>query len=185
MNQGVELVLKRMESHPEEFEVPFIYNDHGYRNSNKWEWLTDRVVRRIERPADEDTVDHLSFLTDEEVHLIYGKLAEIQEGVFLRTVMQTTLNKSKPEEESEYVISASQTVSTSQTQYPQVWGTHLNTLCGAQGPSPVNPIPTPPKITFDAAADAYEITYPNGFSHTIPKSELANLGKITVIASKP
>lgn len=161
MNQAVKIILTQMEVHPEDFEVPFVYNDHGYRNNNKWEWLTDRVVRRIERPVDSDTVDHLSFLTDEEVHLIYGKLAEIQEGVFLRTVMQTTMSKPKPEEESGYVISASQPA---------------NTPFGAAGPSPVNPVPTSTKISFDATADAYEVTYPNGFSHTFSKADLTNSG---------
>ena len=89
--------------------------------------------------------------------------------------MQTTMSKPKPEEEeSGYVTSASQTVSTSQMQSSQTWGTQLNTLYGAAGPSPVNPVPTSTKISFDATADAYEITYPNGFSHTISKSDVEN-----------
>lgn len=183
MNQAVKIILTQMEVHPEDFEVPFIYNEHGYRHNAKWEWLTDRIVRRIERPTDGDVVDHLSFLTDEEVHLIYSKLKEIQKGVFTRAVIQTTMSKPKPEEEEDTFaytsmrtpqVLASAQMPTPQTWVPtpQTWGTQFNNLYGAQGPSPVNPIPTSTKISFDAAADTYEITYSNGFSHTIPKSDV-------------
>jgi hypothetical protein len=176
MNQAVKIILTQMEIHPEDFEVSYIYEEGLLPYPKKWEWMLDRIVNRLEKRPEGGPYNPFPFITDEEAALIYGKFMEIQEGVFTRTVMKTMMSKPKPEEEEEYLSSAigvgssSQTLSTAQALNP--WGTQLNTLYGAQGPSPVNPIPTLPKITFDAAADAYEITYPNGFSHPISKSDV-------------
>lgn len=95
MNQGVELILKRMESHPEEFEVKFVYDTSGYRQQGKWQWLIDRVAHRAEE-VERGPLEHLPFISDEEIKLIYDKLMMIQATVFIRTVMHTIM--SKPEE---------------------------------------------------------------------------------------
>jgi len=173
MNQAVKIILTQMEVHPEDFESSYIYEDGLRSNSNKWEWMLDRIVNRLERRPEDGLYTPFPFLTDEEVQLIYGKFMEIQEGVFTRTVVKTMLSKPKPEEEdtfSNVMASASQAISTTQMQNPISWGKILNNAYGAAGP--VNPIPTSPKVTFDAAADAYEITYPNGFTQGFPRKEL-------------
>lgn len=146
MNQAVKIILTQMEIHPEDFESSYTYEDGLRSNSNKWEWMLDRIVNRLERRPEDSPYNPFPFLTDEEVQLIYGKFMEIQEGVFTRTVMKTMLSKPKPEE-GRYVTSA-----------------------GAA--SPVNPIPTPPKIYFDVAANVYKIAYPNGFTQSFPEKEL-------------
>jgi hypothetical protein len=84
--------------------------------------------------------------------------------------MHTIMNKPEEEKDTAVLFGTTQTVSTTQMQNPISWGTILNNAAGAAGP--VNPIPTSPKITFDAAADAYEITYPNGFSNHVSKSDV-------------
>jgi hypothetical protein len=152
MNQAVELILKRMESHPEEFEIPYIYQE-GFLASSKWGWMIDRITNRLERPHEDGRYNPLAFLTDEEAALIYGKFMEIQEGVFTRAVMHTIMDKSEEEK--------------SEQRFLPTWNTINNTPVGAAAP-----IPTPPKVTYNLANQIYEVTYPNGFTQGFPEKEL-------------
>lgn len=108
MNHGIDIVLARMDSHPEEFEVPPNRYNMTYPRSSKWEWLTDAVCARVEQQSARKAVYSkgelgrvitMPWLSDEEVELIYTKFVEIQRGAFNKQVMHTLLQP--PEETCE------------------------------------------------------------------------------------
>lgn len=93
MNHGVELLLQRMDSHPEEF------NTHGpdKRVKSKWSWVTGSLKGRIDYmrkfPHVEPVQDFesLAFLSDREIIMLYEKFQSIQAESFSRRVMSTLL----------------------------------------------------------------------------------------------
>lgn len=78
MNKGVELLLARMESNPEEFV-----------RGGKWEWVISRVIDRMQSPYD-STV--FLFLNNEEVEALYRGVLSIQSEVFISKVMSELLD---------------------------------------------------------------------------------------------
>ena len=74
MNQGVEILLARMDSHPEEF----IDDVRG-----EWRWLTNQ----LEGPA----VGGLYFLTDEEKIALHEKYSSLVREQFTKNIMQQLL----------------------------------------------------------------------------------------------
>ena len=81
MNQGVEILLSRMDSNPEEFTTA----------RGKWDWVMDGINRRV---AGRDT-DVLAYLTDEEARALYDKMQVLAREGFTKNVLATLL----PEEE--------------------------------------------------------------------------------------
>ena len=77
MNQGVEILLARMDSNPDEFTTA----------RGKWDWVMDGVNRRV---ADKDK-DVLAYLTDEEAQALYDKMQVLARDGFTRNVMETLL----------------------------------------------------------------------------------------------
>jgi hypothetical protein len=93
VNQGVELLLQRMDSHPEEFNTHNL--DKHIRE--KWKWVTGALKSRVEHmnraPNDDPvlTFESLGFLTDREILILYDKYMSIQGDSFSRRVMATLL----------------------------------------------------------------------------------------------
>lgn len=87
MNQGVEILLARMDSNPEEFTTA----------RGKWDWIMDGVNRRV---AGKDK-DVLAYLTDEETRALYDKMQVLARDGFTRNVIATLL----PEEEEPSISS--------------------------------------------------------------------------------
>lgn len=77
MNQGVEILLARMDSNPDEFTTA----------RGKWDWVMDGVNRRV---AGKDK-DVLAYLTDEEAQALYDKMQFLARDGFTRNVMETLL----------------------------------------------------------------------------------------------
>lgn len=85
MNQGVEILLARMESNPDEFSAKY---------GSKWLWVLEGVNARV---ANGDKTS-LPFLNDEEITTLWAKLVEISRDGFTKKVMATLL----PEEEKQF-----------------------------------------------------------------------------------
>jgi hypothetical protein len=84
-NKGVEILLSRMESHPEEFT-----------EGTRWEWIISKVLDRVQGVSDLNTLQRgstlpLPFLTDEEVKALYDKYMSLQGDVFSKRVMAELL----------------------------------------------------------------------------------------------
>lgn len=87
MNEGVQLMLKRMDSHPGEFSQD---------RYNRWSPIMESVMRRI---SPEPTVSPaLPFLSDEEVTLVYDKWLSIQGPLFTDSVMRVIMLEDGGEE---------------------------------------------------------------------------------------
>ena len=79
MNKGIEILLARMESNPDEFTTV----------RGKWDWVMEGVNRRI---AGKDK-DVLAYLTDEEAQALYDKMQLLARDGFTRNVMETLLRE--------------------------------------------------------------------------------------------
>jgi hypothetical protein len=83
-NQGVQIILNRMQSHPEEFVET---------KNNRWAWVIEKVLVRVEDKH--ETKDHhrlpLPFLSNDEVDALYDKYMSIQGEAFTHRVMRELL----------------------------------------------------------------------------------------------
>lgn len=84
MNQGIEILIARMDSNPEEF-VPDLRN--GY--PPKWRDIMLSVEMRVS--GGKEYKDQLPFLKDEEVKALWEKLQSLQGELFTKRVMNTLL----------------------------------------------------------------------------------------------
>ena len=89
MNKGVEILLSRMESHPEEFDI---LHDRPASNA-PWAWILEPLIRYI---RDGETVT-LNFLTTEEVDALFTKLMSIQADAFTHRVMRQLFDEKQEE----------------------------------------------------------------------------------------
>lgn len=126
MNEGVELLLKRMESHPEEFQESI--HDFIERDS-KWDRIMYQVRERVQiMDIESNAVEApdpnriipvrqhkpLPYLSDEEIMTIYNKLIETQRDMFVRQVMAQLLR-----EQPEDGIAEDSGVTLTSTAYPR------------------------------------------------------------------
>jgi hypothetical protein len=84
INQGVQILLNRMDSHPDEF-VPDLQSHYPH----KWRALLLKVDMRIKGGKDYD--DQLQFLSDAEIIALYNKMQSIRGDLFTKEVMATLL----------------------------------------------------------------------------------------------
>jgi hypothetical protein len=87
MNKGVQILLERMESNPDEF-IPDI---HG-RYPRKWADMLMGIQMRASK--DKDYKDQLPFLNDWEIEALWRKMHEIQGELFTKQVMNILLKDS-------------------------------------------------------------------------------------------
>lgn len=86
MNKGVEILLARMESNPEEF-VP----DVNGRYPRKWRDTLEHLQARVQ---DKNAQDRLMFLTDDDINMLWAKMQSIRGDLFTKQVMNTLLQDS-------------------------------------------------------------------------------------------
>jgi hypothetical protein len=73
MNEGVQILLKRMKTNPEEFEAPF----------GKWQHIVEQVMGRRE-----DTKNASLFLHDEEMNALFDGLRNIERNKFTADIIR-------------------------------------------------------------------------------------------------
>lgn len=79
MNQGVQILLERMDTNPEEFEEG---------NYSKWADIIGAVHARKNAPEAHKNTAPLPFLTDPEVNALYEKLEDVRRENFTAGVMR-------------------------------------------------------------------------------------------------
>ena len=84
MNKGVQILLERMSSNPDEF-VPDMYGKYP----PKWRDIIISVEMRVE--GGKDYKDQLPFLTHEEIKALWKKMQSLQGELFTKRVMNTLL----------------------------------------------------------------------------------------------
>lgn len=96
MNEGVELILRRMETNPEDFEQCWGYDRYRTDRQDKWHIFMEDIRYRAEARSD---IGHngitnsnpVPFLTDEEVAMVYKKWLEIQSVAYTKSVYRELL----------------------------------------------------------------------------------------------
>jgi hypothetical protein len=102
-NKGVQILLNRMESNPEEFTAR---PNRTLTAENRWEWVIDKVINRIDNNH-KNTDNYrmqLRFLTNEEVEALYDKYMSIQGEAFTRAIMQELLEEANEREQEANIV---------------------------------------------------------------------------------
>jgi hypothetical protein len=89
MNQGVQILLDRMDTNPEEFD--------GY--SQKWGDIINAVHARKSIPEGHSKDAPLPFLTDPEVNALYDKLEDVRRENFTSDVLRRLADDSVKQQE--------------------------------------------------------------------------------------
>lgn len=84
MNKGVQILLERMSSNPDEF-IPTLRD--GY--PTKWRDILLSIEMRTN--GGKDYKDQLSFLNDREIKALWEKMQSLQGELFTKRVMNTLL----------------------------------------------------------------------------------------------
>jgi hypothetical protein len=84
MNKGVQILLERMSSNPDEF-VP----DMMGKYPPKWRNIILSVDMRVK--GGKDYEDQLPFLNDTEIKALWQKMQELQGELFTKKIMNTLL----------------------------------------------------------------------------------------------
>ena len=97
MNQGIEILLARMDSNPEEF-VPDVIGNYP----NKWRKILVQIEQRIKAKGikvkeGEYLAIELPFLELEEIEAVWKKLQSLQADLFTKRVMNTLLQDANEE----------------------------------------------------------------------------------------
>lgn len=101
-NQGVQIILNRMQSNPDEFT-----QRHGIHPA-RWDWLLEQVVRRVEHrhQNDDNYRIELPFLSNDEVDALYDKWMSIQGDAFTHRIMRELLEDEGAESEYDHITDA-------------------------------------------------------------------------------
>jgi hypothetical protein len=91
MNKGVQILLERMSSNPDEF-TPDLRN--GY--PPKWRNIILSVEMRTK--GGKDYQDQLPFLSDKEIKALWQKMQDLQGELFTKQVMNTLLKDADDQE---------------------------------------------------------------------------------------
>jgi uncharacterized protein YmfQ (DUF2313 family) len=92
VNQGVQILLNRMDSNPDEFA--YTYNtDAKQPPKTRWDWVMDAVeIRARKHREGYQGIDKpFPFLTDYEVELLYDKFSRLQGVSFTNSVLRELL----------------------------------------------------------------------------------------------
>ena len=84
MNKGVQILLERMSSNPDEF-IPDILGEYP----PKWRDILTGIEYRATKQK--DYKDALQFLSDKEIKALWGKMQNLQGELFTKRVMNTLL----------------------------------------------------------------------------------------------
>jgi hypothetical protein len=88
MNKGVQILLERMNSNPDEF-IPSVLGEYPA----KWRDIILAVHMRTK--GGKDYADQLPFLNDKEIKALWHKMQELQGELFTKQVMNTLLRDSE------------------------------------------------------------------------------------------
>lgn len=101
MNKGIEILIARMESNPDEF-VPSLYGNYP----DKWAWILRKIDARMEYLRTKHTNHNsdlhevqLAWLSDDEIFAVHEKLQSIRGDLFTKQIMDTLLRDADAENE--------------------------------------------------------------------------------------
>lgn len=85
MNKGVQILLERVKSNPEEFTP-----DITGRYPDKWR----AILQQVEARANGEMPNYLDFLSDTEIQEVWRALVQVRRDQFTKQIMNTLLRES-------------------------------------------------------------------------------------------
>lgn len=85
MNKGVQILLERVKSNPEEFTP-----DITGRYPDKWR----AILQQVEARANGEVPNYLDFLSDTEIQEVWQALVQVRRDQFTKQIMNTLLRES-------------------------------------------------------------------------------------------
>lgn len=89
MHKSMEILMARMESHPEEFDTTFKQIMVGH--VGRWEFVTRPLLMRYQAIVAGEFSFDVAFLSDDEVREVLCKLATVQGEAFTKRIMNELL----------------------------------------------------------------------------------------------
>jgi len=89
MHKSMEILMARMESHPEEFDLTFRATQ--LNPEKRWEFVTKPLMERAESMVRGEPSFMLGFLSDDEVSQVFQKLMQVQGDVTTQRIMNELL----------------------------------------------------------------------------------------------
>lgn len=89
MHKSMEILMARMESHPEEFDL--VYRQVQLNPDKRWDFIVKPLLERAESMMRGDPSFQVGFLSDEEVCVVFRKLMAIQGDMTLERIMNELL----------------------------------------------------------------------------------------------
>lgn len=94
MNKGIQILLERMESTPDEFLPEMAYGSAP----EKWSDVMQAVYARVHGRQGSHPYYDLSFLSDEEIKAVFNKLQSIRADQFTKEIMARLLTDDSSQE---------------------------------------------------------------------------------------
>lgn len=91
MHKSMEILMARMDSHPEEFDITFRSMNLNYLK--RWDFILKPLMDRCEAIASGEPSFLLGFLSDEEVGEVFAKLMQVQGDACTQRIMNELLNE--------------------------------------------------------------------------------------------
>lgn len=89
MHKSMEILMARMESHPEEFDLTFRATQ--LNPEKRWEFIVKPLMERAEAIIRKEPCFLLGFLSDEEVGEVFKKLMYVQGDLTTQRIMNELL----------------------------------------------------------------------------------------------
>jgi len=93
MHKRMEILMARMESHPEEFDITFRHMQLNY--DNRWDWIIKPLMDRCESIAKGEPSFIMGFLSDDEVIQVFYKLQSVQGSLCTEKIMNDLLKEER------------------------------------------------------------------------------------------
>lgn len=92
MHRGMEILMSRMDSHPEEFDITF-----QHLSASRWRFVLKPLIDRCEAVASKEPCFLLGFLSDQEVSDVFAKLMQVQGDACTQMIMNELLQEERGE----------------------------------------------------------------------------------------
>ena len=89
MHKSMEILMARMDSHPEEFDITFKQITVGH--VGRWDFVIKALMMRYQAMVAGEFSFDVAFLTDDEVREVLRKLATVQGDAFTQRIMNELL----------------------------------------------------------------------------------------------
>jgi len=89
MHKSMEILMARMESHPEEFDLTF--RTTQLNPDKRWDFVVKPLMERAEAMVRGEPSFQLGFLSDNELSQVFQKLMQVQGDVTTQRIMNELL----------------------------------------------------------------------------------------------